>query len=527
MYSPAGGQISARTSWLILLAILLAGTGLRAFSYHWNTDLNGDVNLFALTAREYSTSGQLDYPMKYEYSDLVSYPARHTPASQHPPLWPLLGGFISRLLASLDTFTVLKGMSLVAGLLLLGLAFAGLQRIAPVEALAATAMLSFSAVLADYSANASPYILVAFFLLATAYLLIHFRRERLWDYALAGVLCALGILTHSILALLPVVFLAAWLSRHWRGAWQGVAIFLVILLGMLAPWMAWNQIHFGRLLYSSTTNYTLERLGLWKVGLYNGIITGRMVESLPGLPTLAGRYALLAAKAGLASFNHLVMIVGPFGLLLAGIGIIALFRQRSAWLAALLLPTGLYTLTIFLWAAYKFRFLIPILPAIGVLAAFGFSAWIATNHTTPNRLGYARIRQWSGWICLAGALIWGIGIYIQMGPQLYFGDEGRSHAALYAYMHPLADELQKQPPGTVLGYAQVLDGGIETVYWTGFPFVAGRDLKTDEIQILARDFGVRYIWADEDTLPTAQLAFPGAQIILSNPPFYVLEKFSP
>ncbi len=29
----------------------------------------GDVNLFALTAREYAESGELNYPMKYDFSE--------------------------------------------------------------------------------------------------------------------------------------------------------------------------------------------------------------------------------------------------------------------------------------------------------------------------------------------------------------------------------------------------------------------------------------------------------------------------
>ena len=59
---------------LVLAVVLVClALGLRASSFQWNDQLQGDVNLFALTAREFRHSGELRYPIKYEFSDQVPY----------------------------------------------------------------------------------------------------------------------------------------------------------------------------------------------------------------------------------------------------------------------------------------------------------------------------------------------------------------------------------------------------------------------------------------------------------------------
>ena len=51
---------------------IVLGILLRVASIWWNDRLLGDVNLFALTAREYAESGELNYPMKYDFSEKTS-----------------------------------------------------------------------------------------------------------------------------------------------------------------------------------------------------------------------------------------------------------------------------------------------------------------------------------------------------------------------------------------------------------------------------------------------------------------------
>jgi len=78
----------------LVWSIAALAIGLRVASLGWNDRLQGDVNLFALTAREVARNGRLVYPMRYEYSDRVPYLSFETPATQHPPLWPFSAGLL-------------------------------------------------------------------------------------------------------------------------------------------------------------------------------------------------------------------------------------------------------------------------------------------------------------------------------------------------------------------------------------------------------------------------------------------------
>ena len=71
-------------------------------------------------------------------------------------------------------------------------------------------------------------------------------------------------------------------------------------------------------------------------------------------------------------------------------------------------------------------------------------------------------------------------------------------AATYAKMLPLARELGKRERGVVMGYAYILDGGMETVYWHRQPFVYGRELPPEALSKVVEDFGVRYLWTQAD-----------------------------
>jgi len=98
--------------WLVFaLAICL-----RVVSLGWNDRLQGDVNLFALSARELASTGSLAYPMRYDYSARVDYHTLTTPASQHPPVWAFATAVLARVLRTEDTFGVLKGLSFLCGL---------------------------------------------------------------------------------------------------------------------------------------------------------------------------------------------------------------------------------------------------------------------------------------------------------------------------------------------------------------------------------------------------------------------------
>jgi uncharacterized membrane protein len=512
----------------ILAGILLAGLGLRIVSFTWNTRLYGDVNLFALAAREYALHGRLQYPMKYEFSDNVPYLALTTPASQHPPLWSWLGGSLAKLLDNADTFSMLKALGLLSGMgLLLSLFSLSKQMEIKNEALIAIGLAAVSPVLVDFSANGSMYILSGWIIVMASLLLLRFNPARLSHSLLAGVLCGLGCLVHSSLSLLPLAFLLPLISSRasgqfnsiapgdkltWRQRLGSVSIFLLALLASLSPWFVWDYQNFERPFYSLSSNYLLDRLGLLKTGIYGNVISARL--SQPFSINVVRNYIILAEKAWWASVRQMFTVLGPFILLLIILGLLRLFKGKTNnQVYAVTIPALLYGLAIALWATNKFRFLVPLLAPFYLLAALGY-CYLAAGE------GW---RKWLGWLCLSGGLVW-MGIsYLGSQPTFYYGKETAQDAQNYDRMRLLAQELTAEEAGVTLGVAQALDGGIETIYWTSFPFVAARGMDQAEIQKLGEDFRVRYIWADETTLKQVQEAFPKANAVLENSPFYVFE----
>jgi hypothetical protein len=512
----------------------LAGLFLRIASFSWNKTLNGDVNLFALTARELVLHGQLDYPMKYEFSDQVAYLTLQTPASQHPPLWPILAGVIAKIFSTLDTFFVLKILSEITGGMLIGVIAIIVKRSFTdrepssipytTTLLIAVSLASLSAILIDFSANGSPYILMALWLILSSALLLRFDPQNIGHLIAAGVLCALGLLTHSALIFISLGFLYAIIwhrtSNEQQGSkvfilksrWLQILVFLSVILTGLAPWFAWNLHQFGKVFYSYSGYYLLEQLGLLHSGIYGDIITSRLDMNL-SMAQLIQRYFGLVVKSAYALSREFAFVVGPFGLILLVVGIFGGIKDNKEKLISLLLPTMLYLAAIIAWATYKFRFLTPLLPVFCILAALGF--------VYLNRQG--KIGWWIAGLCLVGTFAWFIFPVLQGSETLYYNRDSRIHDALYAEMQPLASSLASRPEGIVLGYAQSLDGGIETVYWHRFPFVAGRGLGEMEIKKLAVDFHIRYIWVDSTTLPSVQEWFPAARQIEQSGEFTTLE----
>ncbi len=495
----------------LLAIILIVGIVLRVASFNWNQRLQGDVNLFALTAREFVQHDRLYYPLKWEFSDYVPYVTLASPASQHPPLWPLAAGLLGKLLRTDDTFPILKGLDLGIGLALLGVvAISGLRRRWPVETLAATAFLAFSPALIDFSANGSSYILSALVLVLAAVLIERFRADAAWHYALAGALCGFALQVHSVLVLLPLAFLVFWIRRRDRRLWKGVLIAAIAGIVTLLPWLIWNMRQFGQPLYSYSTSFFLEQFGLVRRGVFGDIITTRWVRPIDAV-FLRDYVQTIGATAAWFARAYLAEI-GPFAALLASIGCVGLLRKDRRWLFALIVPAALYAITVAGWATARERFLAPALPAAYLCGASG--------------LAYIVRRRWpwpvAGWLLLAGALAWNVPALLDQPPTRYYRDDA-AWAVGYARMRSLVADLSQRERDVVLSYSFTLDGGMETVYWHRFPLVYGRELPLDAVQKAARDFDPRYVWADTVTIEQARATFPGAREILANEQFYVLE----
>jgi hypothetical protein len=498
---------------IVTFFALVAGSALRIASFHWNDRLQGDVNLFALAAREFVNYGRLYYPMKIEYSDHVEYQALQSPANYHSPLWPLVCGLLGKVFRTDDTFFILKVMCEIAGIfLIITIICIGVRTGWPNEALVAACFVALSPMLVDFSANGSFYMLSAVMIVLAITLLEHFRYQRITDYVLAGILCGIGLEVHMTMICIPVTFLIFWIWEYSRLRWQGVLAFGLTGLLVLTPWMSWNWRHCGKLFYSYTTYELWKALGLAHTSIYGDVITTRMTGSVD-LVSLK-RYISIVIECSLAFLRSYGLEIGPFCLILALVGYFALFRNDQREGRALILTSVLYTATfcgLHPWR-YQYRFLVPDLAVTYMAAAFGFVKL------------YSRRSFWKllGWICLVGTIVWSIQGFLEQPATRYYQNDGE-HAAHYEKMLPLAKELGQLEQGVVLGYSSSLDGGFETVYWHRFPFVYGRSREIDEVQKLIHDFDVRYIWADQSTVHKLESYLPEERIILSNELYYVFE----
>ena len=504
--------IRSQTAYAAILGLLLlAGVGLRGASFAWNTRLQGDINLFALTAREFVQHDRLYYPMKLEFSDHVAYKALASPASQHPPLWPLAAGLLGKVLRTDNTFPLLKLLCQAIGVGLMVLViYAGTRRRRPIETIAALAFVALSPELVDYSANGSPYILLATLLVLAALLLECFRPEHLFDYALAGVLCGVGLQTHSVLLLLPAAFLLFWLCASRGIPWKGIAVATAAGLMTVIPWMLWNYQYFRTPFYSYSTSYFFARFGLAKIAAFGDVVTTGRVRS-------ADAAFLIDYLRGVGQTTRYFIStyyadVGPFCLVLLVSGWVGLFRRHRRAALASFFPFLIYSLTVLLWATNRDRFVVPIIPLTYLVAAAGF-AFLLRNRFPWRVLG---------WVCLAGTIAWSVVGYRDQPPTRYYLNDAE-WAATYGKMLPLAQELGKRERGVVLGYAYILDGGIETVYWHRQPFVYGREVPPEALNKVVEDFGVRYLWTQSDMSEDVLTRFPRARAILANAVFRVFE----
>ena len=529
---PQSPRNNPRISTIILVTVILTGFGitLRWFSFSWNTRLYGDVNLFALTARQIAQSGQLNYPMKYDYSTHVPYFTLNSPAGQHPPLFPLMAGELARLIGVRDTFLILKALTYFWGIILLGLFLYFTLQQSSVSRWVGLSLVSLSPWLVDYSANGSPYILIACLLLMAHWLWRTWDETRMKTPLLAGILCAISWLTHGILIALSIAFLIRIIFiNHQKPSLvvkQALSFILAFAIPIL-PWLVWNQKTFLTPFYSASSTYLMEQLGLSRIQIQGQGISW-VIQPLP-ISQLFNNYAMLVSKAAYAGLKESVAVLTPWGgiLVLAGIYTIVygtIHKNKSLnkngstsilkkGIYLLCSPLGLYILTVLFWATYKLRFLIPILP---------FLYW-GIGVGTEWLIQQANWRKWVGWGLLAGTLVSMSSIYLQPKPNLYYGFETTQNTLMYDQMQPMAVQLGQLPKGVVLGVSHSLDGGIETIYWSEQHFVAGRGFDPDIWIKLARDFKVRYIWSDRDQEQTIMSVFPDARMILANNQYLVYQ----
>jgi len=156
----------------------VAGAIWRLAAFGFNVWPHGDVVIDAAIAESVARDGRLLVPMvdiRYYGTDRFGF---GYPPDQHPPLWPLLGAPLGRLLG--DGYAALKVVGLLVGIAVVPVAYGALRpRIGAGPALLTAALAAGSYPLVDFSGNGSLWALLALWYLAWLWALPH-------DDALAG-----------------------------------------------------------------------------------------------------------------------------------------------------------------------------------------------------------------------------------------------------------------------------------------------------------------------------------------------------
>ncbi len=499
----------------LLLGVALSGTALRLMSVHWNQRLQGDVNLYALTAREFFRVSRLEYPFKYDYFGGSRYDSMRAQAVQHPPLFPLLGGLVSKLTGNSDTFASLKDICFVAGLIALGLVVV-LARVTPSASIpVALLLVSFLPIMIDFSGNGSPYIILAAIVAGVSILLLRFDPDRPRHYVLLGILLALGYMVHWAINLaVPGVILYLALNAK-RSRLKYVIMLCAAGFLTLAPMMAWNMSYQGVPFYSTAPVITRVCLGTAQVGIRDGIITAYPISR--SLRSLLGSYAFFQWGVVQRHFENLTTAIGPGMLLLGVIGLKRLLDEGLIPFVAMLGPSASYLALSWLLPWPQPRYNLPVLLVLCVVASVGYKAL-----TAVGRRGMILAS-----LFLLLTAVWWIADFRFSPNQTRYYAEDTAYAADYEAMEQLALRMRTIRPGVVLGYSRRLDSGLEAIYYNDLPYVSGRRVlelfDRPEVEKLVHDFHVSYIWTDESLLEKVQGWFPRARVVLTGPPFSLLD----
>lgn len=498
----------------LIIALLVVACGLRLWSFEWNQRLQGDVNLFALTAREFVRSGEFAYPIKYEFSDNVDYCESRSFASQHPPLFPLAAGVAGSLLGTDETFFLLKLLSALGGLTLLGLFARRALVHAEPGATAALAFVAVSPSLVDFSSNGSPYVWSAVLLLLATRLIARIATTGMRGYCAAGFIAAIAPQLHTSLAAIPASLILAGLIDYRRVDRRGAAWFFGTAGLVATPYFAWNTIHFGSPLYTYNQHVLLTNLGLAQEGIWGDVVTWRWVDTSWWR---VARQVMENAASGIRELGQAFFIDGgPGAALLATGGLVALTARdrRRTWIC--LLPSLLYVAAVVL-LPFRDRFVLPLLPLAYLVAGVGFaSLWSMGQRILPGA-------------CVVATVAWAVPAYFESPPTRYYANDG-PHQAAYQAMLPVAQRFARFPKGPTLARTWTLDGGLEAAYHHGHPVIRGQPHGNPReerpgllAQKLARDFHARYVWTDVFSRDEVLTWFPSARQILGNGNFFVFE----
>lgn len=493
--------------WLWL--VIFCGIVLRIASISWNDRLIGDVNLFALTAKEYSESGELYYPMKYDFSRLTKWGELKTPQSQHPPLWSFLAGLFAQVFGTTNTYFTLQVMSLFSQILLLLVMFRLCQFFGDDCTLHVLPWISLSPLLIDFAGNGSQYTFGSVLVLTACLILTKNVRNSSIGFFVAGSLSGLAYCTHGafILAIISVLLAPFFKSSDLKKCLMMALISSLGFLLSLIPLFIFRLEMFGSIFYNLNFKYFGEVFGKLKIISSNDGVYWFLDDDRSATDILI--YLKNCIKVWSDFLISSLWEWGPVALIFSLF--IKTFANRK--IIVPLLFAAMYLIPILLWPGFKSRFLVPLIPFLLLLTYFGYQSFkqMFPNLVTVRKIAVISIPAWF-------FISWFVSIWITESPSKYYLIDLK-HKNDYAEMLEISDlmkDLEKLP---VIGSAKSLDGGIESVYHHGFPYIHARGFDWDAIEKIQHDYHAQYFWTDEIMLPKYEENLKEMELLLQSGKF--------
>lgn len=365
-----------RRTTLVLSGILLLGFLVRVEAVRWNWFMHTDIAGEATVSASFHRTGRLLTFNMPSFADPAGFVLPVTDAGEplmhHGPLWPMLGAALTAVRGGQptipDAYLSLRILSLLSGMLIVFLSFLVASRVLDDTAgLAAAAWTAASYILIDYSGNGAFYSLHAVIYLL--WILVALAPSSFRRTLLLGALAGIGYLVNfQCIILVPsgLIVLLTSQTRPWKRLLLHMSLLVGVWIVIAAPWLVRNAILFGDPFYSHTwqMQYVYTKAGLSSP-------TGGLIR-----PGFQDRVDILAGILRVWLPDNLyyvarkLFILAPFAFFLFSFGLVDLLfsPKRLRRIAPILVLLTLHLVIFASWPIWKFRFFVPLLPLVFILA---------------------------------------------------------------------------------------------------------------------------------------------------------------
>jgi hypothetical protein len=497
---------------ILYLLILLIAAALRGQAFNVNTRAYGDVNLMSVAAKQYILTSPVQYPWSSSRFPHTLPDKLATPAYMHGAAYPFIGGVTAKILSITDTFFALKLIDFLAGMVLVAVTIIFCQRYISLSAAwIAGLWVATSPVLIDFSANGSPYILGALALSLLSALYGRFQFNRPPHYALTAIVCAVGFQVHPSMLVLTFITLGLGVVNIRRLSIKGVALFGVVWFACYLPSFVWYVHNFGRPFVSQQIFYITSELGITQAERTLIQENPRLLLSMPYFEY----YLRVLFNRSQVFLNNLAFEVSlPMLLFSAGTGIALLFTRYRQLILLIFIPRlGYFGMTAAGLALLHMRFLVPVIPALLILAAIGIAHF--TNHRPA-------LRRLAAVIAVAYAA-WAVYSYFSADEPTtrYYRDESAINERVDAHVD-IGRQLIGIPEGTIVG----CDDLAIVAYITDqkvIEFACPVTIVKLERRLESTELNIRYALVAKADLAAVQAFFDGARIVAENEILIVYE----